>query len=592
MAPLQDITNRLSLSVQRPAKQPLLRQSSLQDLFAKPATPRHEQDESALRASKRRRILTEPSVLASSSSPASDECHHAMQWESTQPTSPLAPQKHQHDSSDEEDDDATGWVEPVRQLHTRQSLRASTKLGPVALLGMCSTSSARSFPRALARHTHTTAHLLSLSSSANLDVYRLVGQDRSAAGLISSDFAPPMACQFSHGARRGGGKNVCAVVDETGIVTFLDADGTVDTDREQGRHAFSTHENAVFALQWSPDDSTMLTGSGDHTASLHDVKTGNCVGELVGHQGSVKTVDWHPHDHHLVATGSRDGTVRLWDVRAPAADGNGLLCVNLIRNAHCEPKKGMRDIMPAARRSVTSVTFIPNQDHLLASAGSADGMVRFWDVRRPHSNRINPDYFQVGADVAAPSLASLQASSLTSPLTMQRSHGISSLTVSPVNGRLYAISTASYAFSLDTCLLPLAGNLSKKDVHAGDLAMTDLQIFTSPSLGFGDFYRGLTVSTDGRYLAAGSTTGAHLWDTANVRSARDMSNDGGEQTNFEAVTLDAGAGEVTGLAWGRDETLLTIQEDRSLRIWRPRQCVEQNPEYARSSAGHTFFAAL
>jgi polyadenylation factor subunit 2 len=35
---------------------------------------------------------------------------------------------------------------------------------------------------------------------------------------------------------------------------------------------------------------------------------------LEGHQSDIKCVDWHPY-RSLIASGSRDTTVRLWDPR-------------------------------------------------------------------------------------------------------------------------------------------------------------------------------------------------------------------------------------------------------------------------------------
>jgi WD40 repeat protein len=56
-------------------------------------------------------------------------------------------------------------------------------------------------------------------------------------------------------------------------------------------------------------------GTDDPRVRLIDLATCGHSHTLVGHRDAVLTVAWCPLHEHVLASGSRDGTVRLWDVR-------------------------------------------------------------------------------------------------------------------------------------------------------------------------------------------------------------------------------------------------------------------------------------
>ena len=64
-------------------------------------------------------------------------------------------------------------------------------------------------------------------------------------------------------------------------------------------------------LDFSPDDSRLVSGGADGTARVWDVATGERLLTLTGHTGPVEDVLYTP-DGRQIVTSSSDGTVRAW----------------------------------------------------------------------------------------------------------------------------------------------------------------------------------------------------------------------------------------------------------------------------------------
>ena len=109
----------------------------------------------------------------------------------------------------------------------------------------------------------------------------------------------------------------------------------------------------VESLAFSPDGSTLASGSGVGTVKLWKVLTGSEVLSLAGHAGSVRSVAFSP-DGRTLASGSSDKTIRLWEV----STGNEVRTLT-----------GHTD-------EVRCVTFSPD-GHTLAS-GSNDKTIKLW----------------------------------------------------------------------------------------------------------------------------------------------------------------------------------------------------------------------
>jgi WD40 repeat protein len=84
------------------------------------------------------------------------------------------------------------------------------------------------------------------------------------------------------------------------------------------------HQGSVRSLAFSPDGALIASGSTDQTIIIWNVATGQPVGRpLVGHNLFVEGLAFKP-DGSMLASASRDQTIMLWDIAAAQRLGSPL----------------------------------------------------------------------------------------------------------------------------------------------------------------------------------------------------------------------------------------------------------------------------
>jgi WD40 repeat protein len=266
-----------------------------------------------------------------------------------------------------------------------------------------------------------------------------------------------------------------------------------DTLQPQGTTAFS------------PDGRLLACGSEDGAVRLYDVSSRQVLGEpLTGHGGAVTSVAFSP-DGKLLASGSKDKTVRLWDVAN---------------------RKVLREPLTGHGGTVTSVAFSP--DGRLLASGSKDGTVRLWKVASGKLQR---------------KLAGRK---------QEDKQAITSLAFSP-NGRWLASGSESQtvAFSPDGRLRPSGS----KDATVRLWDVASGKPWGEPLAGRKQDFTSVAFSPDSRVLASGSIDGVvRLWEVRSGKRWRER------LTGYKGI--------VTSVAFSPDgELLASASKDGTVRLW-------------------------
>lgn len=268
------------------------------------------------------------------------------------------------------------------------------------------------------------------------------------------------------------------------------------------------HTARAYSVAFSPDGKALASGSWDGTIKLWDVAAGAEARTMAGHGWGIYKIAFSP-DGRRLASASRDGTVKVWD----AATGADTLT------------------LAAGPLAVKAVAWSP--DGRLIATGGNNGVVKLWDAASGRELRALRHAWKSGEGVVvglafSPGGKTLAAKnwdgtlSLWEPATGRESHVLAIA----VDG-----ATSAIAFTPDGRLIAAADEGTKVkfwDAATGRLVRT---VDDPPAAGLTKQFVSLAFSPDGRLMATGEARvdeakGLYdgvvkLWDVAAGRAVRE-----------------------------------------------------------------------
>ena len=305
----------------------------------------------------------------------------------------------------------------------------------------------------------------------------------------------------------------------------------------------------VYSVSFSPDGTMLASGSEDGTIKLWDVASRQNIVTLRGHTRRVRFVSYSP-DGKVLASGSYDRTIKLWDVAS---------------RQNIATLRGHTDY-------VYSVSFSP--DGTMLASGAADETIKLWDIATEririlatlegHTAGVRAiSYSPDGRTLASGSwdgtngiikLWDVGTRRNIATLEGPRAAGVKSVSYSP-DGTMLASGAVFGTIKLWDAVLRV--NITTLQHTDAIIDLAELAIPFFPGV------NSVSYSPDGRTLASGAADGTiKLWDVAigeNIATFRHMDIDP------LMIPLIFGVNSVSYSPDGR--TLASGAADGTIKLW-------------------------
>ena len=301
--------------------------------------------------------------------------------------------------------------------------------------------------------------------------------------------------------------------------------------RDGGPLTLKGHRGPVYSVAYSPDGRLLASGSADHTVKLWDPSNGTCLATLAGHVSEVNCVSFSP-DGQTVASASDDRTVRLWNVAA----------------------RSLRAVLSGHDDQVVGVRYAPDGRFLVSTDNS--GVLFIWDAETHQRRaRLQRQHGRIeDFDISRDSRRILTGGNDALPTV---GTGVSAARIWDVElgretwSQTFVASGAAHCVSFD----PTGGGFVVGDSH-GSLArwspdgqQTDFADFSSEQL------KSVAISPDGSTTVVGGETRQIIVDHSGPGTKR-------------TTLLHGHRGTIWGLVFSPDtKHLVSASGDGTMKIW-------------------------
>jgi len=159
------------------------------------------------------------------------------------------------------------------------------------------------------------------------------------------------------------------------------------------------HEYPILALSFSPDGDKLVSGSGDTTLMTWDIENQSRIHHMKGHGFYVVTCDWDPQDNRIVS-GSVDANICEWDSNSGelvhrhdehraavhqvrfTPDGSRLASgssdLHMILWDSSQTPMKVQHVLPGHSTEIRALSF--SEDGKFLASGSSDKTIYLWNT--------------------------------------------------------------------------------------------------------------------------------------------------------------------------------------------------------------------